>query len=163
MGELKTGLRLAWRKVSYPPPPLPTTPNQLPSLPRPLKNVMKSKGKLSGLWNCPWIGKNCKHGLFTCRASTTEQSRMKCFFFSLFKKKKGHEVVKYPIQSKGKAKFVWDSTGCYNLFYLSSVEIHSCCTKYSNVDIFKFTHPSHDIRKAEVTVKNQTQEDNVSA
>ena len=165
MGELKTGLRLAWRKVSYPPSLRPTTPNQLPSLPRPLKNVMKSKGKLSGLWNCPWICKNCKHGLFTCRASTTEQFRMKCFFFSLFekKKKKGHEFLKYPIQSKGKAKFVWDSTGCYNLFYLSSVEIHSCCTKYSNVDIFKFTHPSHDIRKSEVTVKNQTQEDNVSA
>ena len=83
-------------------------------------------------------------------------------FFSLFKKK-GHEVLKYPIQSKGKARFVLDLSGCYNLFYLSSVEIHSCCTKYSNVDIFKFTHPSHDIRKAEVTVKNQTQEDNVSA
>ena len=164
MGELKTGLRLAWRKVSYPPSLRPTTPNQLPSLPRPLKNVMKSKGKLSGLWNCPWICKNCKHGLFTCRASTTEQFRMKCFFFLCSKKKKkGHEFLKYPIQSKGKAKFVWDSTGCYNLFYLSSVEIHSCCTKYSNVDIFKFTHPSHDIRKAEVTVKNQTQEGNVSA
>ena len=91
----------------------------------------------------------------------TVQNEMLFFFF--VQKKKGHEVVKYPIQSKGKAKFVWDSTGCYNLFYLSSVEIHSCCTKYSNVDIFKFTHPSHDIRKAEVTVKNQTQEDNVSA
>ena len=98
MGELKTGLRLAWRKVSYPPPPplRPTTPNQLPSLPRPLKNVMKSKGKLSGLWNCPWIGKNCKHGLFTCRASTTEQSRMKCFFFSLFKKKKRSRSCEIP-------------------------------------------------------------------
>ena len=161
MGELKTGLRLAWTKVSSPPPLRPTTPNQLPSLPWPLKNVIKSKGELSGLWNCPWIWKNCKHGLFTCRASTTEQLRMKCIFF--FFKKKGHEVLKYPIQSKGKARFVWDSSGCYNLFYLSSVEIHSCCTKYSNVDIFKFTHPSHDIRKAEVTVKNQTQEGNVSA
>ena len=160
MGELKTGLRLAWTKVSFP-PLRPTTPNQLPSLPRPLKNVTKSKGELSGLWNCPWIWKNCKHGLFTCRASTTEQLRMKCFFF--FVQKKGHEVLKYPIQSKGKARFVWDSSGCYNLFYLSSVEIHSCCTKYSNVDIFKFTHPSHDIRKSEVTVKNQTQKDNVSA
>ena len=161
MGELKTGLRLAWTKVSFP-PLRPTTPNQLPSLPRPLKNVIKSKGELSGLWNCPWIWKNCKHGLFTCRASTTEQLRMKCIFF-LCSKKKGHEVLKYPIQSKGKVRFVWDSSGCYNLFYLSSVEIHSCCTKYSNVDIFKFTHPSHDIRKSEVTVKNQTQEDNVSA
>ena len=56
-----------------------------------------------------------------------------------------------------------DSTGCYNLSYLSSVEIQGCCTKYSNVDVFKFTHPSQEIRKAEDTVQNKSQENKVVA
>ena len=93
MGELKTGLRLAWRKVSYPPPPphypkpapfFATTPEKRHEKQRETFRLMKLSMDRQKLQT--WV--------------------MKCFFFSLFKKKKGHEVVKYPIQSKGKAKFV---------------------------------------------------------
>ena len=102
----------AWhgQKSLPPPPPLrPTTPNQLPSLPWPLKNVIKSKGELSGLWNCPWIWKNCKHGLFTCRASTTEQLRMKCILFFVQKKRSRSFEIPHTIQRESKVcmRLIW--------------------------------------------------------
>lgn len=118
MGELKTGLCLAWTKVSSP-PLRPTTPNQLPSLPQPLKNVIKSKGELSGLWNCPWIWKNCKHGLFTCRASTTEQLRMKCFFFFVQKKRSRSFEIPHTIQRESKV--------CMRLIWLQQLVLPEFC------------------------------------